>query len=429
MKIKLEKITEYLFYFFVFFLPFQTKYIIKTAETNYNEIAVFLNYLILLVLLIAFLFLFFKKNKNKNDFEIPKHYLILVGLDLFVFISIFLSPVFNVSFVRYFFFLLSVFLFFLILNLKISTRKTLIFFILSIFLSSLFALTQFFSQEVFANKYLGVAVHDPSVLGVSVLEGSFGRFVRAYGGFDHPNIFGAMTFFALIFSLFLFLKYKFNLQEKILFYVVYFILFLGLLVSFSRSAWLALFSSLILILFLLLFEKKRDRKRGKLNKYLELLFFSIIFSLVFFFILKDLIVSRFDHDSRLENISRNERIEQIQGSSDVIKSNLWLGVGYGAYHQKLINLNPEIKPYQAQPVHNVFLLVLSEIGIWGLISFLWFLFYIFIQSGKGDYYFINYSLFLGLFIFLIFDHWLWSLAFGALFLFFVLGVSLKIGKN
>jgi O-antigen ligase len=425
MKIKLEKITECLFYLFVFFLPFQTKYIVKTAETNYNEIAIFLNYLILLVLLVTFLFLFFKKNKNKNDFEIPKHYLILVGLDLFVFISIFLSPVFNVSLVRYFFFLLSVSLLFLILNLKINTKKTLLFFILSIFLSSLFALSQFFSQEVFANKYLGVAVHDPSILGVSVLEGSFGRFVRAYGGLDHPNIFGAMTFFALIFSLFLFLKYKFNWQEKILFYITYFVLFLGLIVSFSRSAWLALFSSLILILFLLLFEKKKD----DLKKYLKLLLFSLVFSLVFSFILKDLIISRFDNNSRLENISRNERIEQIQGSSSIIRNNLWLGVGYGAYHQKLINLNPEIKAYQAQPVHNVFLLVLSEIGIWGLISFLWFLIYIFIESSKGNYYFINYSLFLGLFIFMIFDHWLWSLVFGTLFLFFILGISLKIDDN
>ncbi len=425
MNIKLEKILEYFFYFFVFVFPFQTKYILKTAETNYNEVVLFLNYLILSILLIFFLFNFLKKQKISKEFEIPKHYLILIGLDLFVFVSIFLSPIFNVSLIRYLFFLLSISLFFLVLNLKISLKKTLMIFILSVFLSSLFALAQFFSQEVFANKYLGIAFHDPSVLGVSVLEGDFGRFVRAYGGLDHPNIFGAMTFFALIFSLFLFLKYKFNWQEKILFYITYFVLFLGLIVSFSRSAWLALFSSLILILFLLLFEKKKD----DLKKYLKLLLFSLVFSLVFSFILKDLIISRFEKDSRLESISRKERVEQIYGSSEIIKNNFFLGVGYGAYHQKLIDLNPSLKAYQAQPVHNVFLLSLSEIGIWGLIFFVWFILYIFIKSIKTDYCYINYSLFSGLFVFMIFDHWLWSLPFGILFLFFVLAIALRIGKN
>lgn len=423
MKIKLEKILEYLFYFFVFILPFQTKYIIKTAETNYNEIALFLNYLILSILLIIFLFLFLKKQKKDQDFETPKHYLILVGLDLFVFISIFLSPVFSISLVRYLFFLLSISLFFIILNLKISLRKTLIVFIFSIFLSSLLAIFQFFSQNTWANKYLGMAVHDSSVLGTSVLEGNFGRFLRAYANQDHPNIFGALVFVALIFSLFLFLKYKFNLKEKILFYITYFTLFLGLILSFSRSAGLALSFSLFLILFCLILERKKDI----LEKYLKILSFSLIFAIIFFFIFKDLIISRLETKSRLEIISKNERIEQIHGSSEIIKNNLWLGIGYGAYHQKLMDLNPNLKAYQAQPVHNVFLLVLSEIGIWGLIFFIWFLIYIFLQSTKNNYFYINYALFSGLFIFMIFDHYLWGLPFGTLFLFFVLALSLKIG--
>lgn len=418
MRIKLEKILEYLFYIFIFVLPWQVKYIIKSAETNYNEIAIYLNYLVLLVFFVIFLFYFFKYTKNKENFDVPKHYLILLGLDLFIFVSLFLSPLFSLSIFKYLLFLLAIALFFIILNFKINIKKILLVFILSVFLSSLVAVAQFFSQEVFANKYLGISAHDPSVLGVSVVENGLGRFVRAYGGLDHPNIFGAMCFFALIFSIYLYLKYKFNITEKILFYFVYFILFLGLIISFSRSAYLALFSSLILVLFLLLFEKQKV----KLKKYFIIFIYSIIFSAFFFFILQDLVVSRFNTNSRLEVISKTERVEQVYSSADIVRDNFWLGVGYGAYHQKLIDLNPEIKAYQAQPVHNVFLLVLSEIGIWGLIFFAWFLIYIFIKSSGGEYYFINYCLFLGLFVFMMLDHWLWSLPFGVLFLFFVLGI-------
>ncbi|PKM91552.1 hypothetical protein CVU82_03075 [Candidatus Falkowbacteria bacterium HGW-Falkowbacteria-1] len=419
MKNKIEKIIEYLFYIFVFVLPFQTKYILFSAETNYNEIAIFLNYLILAILVVVFFLYFFKYRKISSDFDIPKHYLVLIGLDLFIFVSIFVSSFFDLSLFRYFLFLLAIALFFIVLNFKFNFKKLIVIFIFSIFLQSIIGLGQFFIQKTFSNKYLGISVHDPSVLGVSVLEGDFGRLVRSYGGQDHPNIFAALVFFALIFCLLLVFKFKFKFWQKIILYSVYFILLLSLLTSFSRSAWMAFVLSMFLIFILLLFENKKEN----LKKYLPIFSFSLFFLILFFTIFKPFILNRFNLNSRLEIISNSERVEQIYSSSDIIKSNLWLGVGYGAYHQKLLSLNPDLKSYQAQPVHNVFLLVLSEIGIWGFIFFVWFLGHSFMKSAKGPYYFINFSLFLGIFIFMIFDHWLWSLPFGLLVLFFILSLS------
>lgn len=425
MKNKVERMVEYLIYIFVFFLPFQTKYILLSAETNYNEIAIYLNYLILSILLLVFFLYFFKYKKPSSDFNIPKYCLILLGLDLFVFVSALVSPNFSLSFFRYFLFLLTIALFFVFFNFNFSLKRVALIFILSIFLQSIIGLGQFFTQEVFSNKYLGISAHDPSVLGVSVLEGDFGRFVRSYGGQDHPNIFAALVFFALIFCLLLIFKFNLKVWQKNILYFIYLALLLSLLSSFSRSAWIAFILSTTLIFVLLLFENNKKN----LKKYLPIFSFSVLFLLIFFIILKPFILIRFNSNSRLELISNNERVEQIYSSGYIIRDNLWLGLGYGLYHQKLLNLNQDLEPYQAQPVHNVFLLILAEIGIWGLLFFIWFLMYIFNKSARGPYYFINFSLFLGIFVFMIFDHWLWSLPFGLLILFFILAMTGLIAEG
>jgi len=425
MDTKLEKLIEYSLYFFVFLLPFQTKYIIFSAEQNYNEVAIYLNYVIVLFLSFLFFIYFYQKNKNTKDFEIPKHYLIIIGLDLFIFVSIFVSPILSVSLFKYLLFLFSVSLFFVLLNFNINLRKILLFFILGVFLHSSVAVAQFFLQTDFSNKYLRGSLHDPSVLGTSVIELNEGRFLRSYGLLDHPNILGAVVFFALISVVFLLIKYNFNFWQKISIYFIYFILLLSLLTSFSRSAWLAFSISFLIIFFSLIIKKDK----GIFQKFIPFLSYSVLFIVVFLFILNSFIFSRFNLDSRLEEKSINERVGQINYSREIIGDHLWFGSGLGAYHQTLLDANPNLKTYEAQPVHNTFLLVFSEIGLWGFIFFVWFFLYLFKKSLAGENYFINLSLFSGLLIFMIFDHWLWSLPFGLLFLFFILGISLNISSD
>ena len=52
-----------------------------------------------------------------------------------------------------------------------------------------------------------------------------------------------------------------------------------------------------------------------------------VFILIFITILKPLLFSRFNLDSRLEQISLNERLEQSSSASDIIKENVFWGVG------------------------------------------------------------------------------------------------------
>lgn len=424
MKNILEKIIEYLFYIFVFVFIFQTKLILIPSATNYGEIALYFNYLLLFVILFLFLIYRFKFGvdlKANQSVNISKHWIILAGLEIFIFFSLFFSSDLRVSLFKYFLFLLGIGLLFLMLNFKFNFKKIILVFLSALLIQAGIGIYQFFSQESFSNKYLGIAEHDASVLGVSVLENDWGRFVRAYGALDHPNIFGALMFFGIIFLILLIVKIDYQGYKKVLSYLFLFILMLALIVSFSRSAFLALIFSLPFLL--IVFWKSKNKNIFK--NYLSILFFLLIFNGLFFFILKPLVINRFNPEARLEKISIQERSEQVSSASDIIKNNPWWGVGIGGYHQEILNLNSDLKPYQAQPVHNLFLLIWSEIGLWGLICVLWLGLYIF----KNNFTKIEYlPLFIGLFVFMLFDHWLWSLPFGLLFLFFFLGLTFSF-KN
>ena len=75
-------------------------------------------------------------------------------------------------------------------------------------------------------------------------------------------------------------------------------------------------------------------------------------------------------------------------------------------------------PYE-QPVHNAFLLIFAESGIFAFLSLILFLVFL-TKNGRRQ----NFSLaiIVSIVILMLFDHWLMSLPFGVLFFFLILGV-------
>ena len=199
MKNFLRKTIEYLFYLFVFSLSFQTKLILVPAETNYNEISLYLNYLLLtLTLFLSFIYYF--KYQEGDKIKIGPLIIILASWEFFIFISLFFSNNLSVSIFKYILILLSWGLFFWLLILKflILKKKSYHSFLSALLIQASLALFQFF-QSSFSSKYLGMARHNSASLGVAVIENDTGRFLRAYGASDHPNILGALMFFAFSF--------------------------------------------------------------------------------------------------------------------------------------------------------------------------------------------------------------------------------------
>lgn len=424
MKKILEKVIEYSLYFWVLIFSFQSKLILVSAENNYNEIALYSNYAFLLFVSALYLiyFLKYKLPKKNEEFKLGQALIALAGLEFFLFLSIFVSSFRELSIFKYILFLLSIILFFVLINSKINFKKLIYFFLSTSVLQAFIGIYQFFSQKVFSCKYLGIAPHDAYVLGSSVLENEQGRLIRAYGGLDHPNIFGALMFFAIIFSIFLFLKYNFKARHIILLFSALLIFSLGLLVSFSRSAFLALFISLLFLLFFFLFKKKGIMRK----KYFAILIILFIFFSTFSVIFRPLIIDRFNINSRLEKISLSEREGQFETASKIILEKPWLGLGLGTYSKNLITLNPDQPFYTAQPVHNVLVLIWAESGLFALIFFLLFLFFFYFQFRSSIY---IYPVFIGLFVFMMLDHWLFSLPFGLLFFSLILSLTFYFSND
>ncbi|MDA3802707.1 MAG: O-antigen ligase family protein, partial [Patescibacteria group bacterium] len=191
---------------------------------------------------------------------------------------------------------------------------------------------------------------------------------------------------------------------------------LALIFSFSRASWLAFVVSLITLLIVFLVKKNLSA----FKRLLILTFFSLILAGIIFVPFSDLFTGRLQASGRLEEKSLNERQAQVYEASDLLNQNWLFGVGLGNYTQKLRENDETKKAYwQYQPVHNSFLLLLSETGIFSLLFFLAILIALSRDKRKAEYF---WPIILMLLILLTFDHWLISLPFGTLFLFFVLGL-------
>lgn len=424
----LKRITEYCFYLFVFLLPWQTKIILRPGATNFQEISLYLSHLLLLLVLIVFII--YKLRRHCSDEPISWFWAALAALELSVLISFFSAPDQLLAFYHYILLLMGVGLFYLLREGSASVGyedstldKTKIIYSLasSLFLQALLGVYQFLCQSSLVSKYLGLAPHDANVAGTAVIEAASGRWLRAYGGMDHPNIFGGVLAIALIIVAYLLAKKKMirtlsEAVESILLFIFYFVALFALFFTFSRTAWLAYilgFFSLLVV-----FIVKKDR--WILGRFIALIFFSAVMVFIVAFPYKDLLAVRVEAGTRLEQKSLDERIEYLNEAKGLIKENGLIGVGIGNYTLALERQDTVKKnSWDYQPVHNVFLLLWAEGGILSLIFFCVFLFLLFIKNRREDF---SAAVLLALIVLMLFDHWLFSLPFGVIFLFLALGL-------
>ena len=419
-----------LFYTFVFILPWQTKLIIRPAVDNFNEVSFFASHIILAL---AFLvFVAYKSRLRDDNGKVSEMWYFLAGLSIFIFLSFFFAPDKVLAFYRYIIFLLGLGLFYILregtivhpyTEQIINKGKIVIVFLSSIFIHIVLGIYQFLFQNTFASKYLGLASHDPYVSGASVIATVSGRWLRAYGGFDHPNIFGGVLAISLILAAYMLAKKRHinslkDTSESIFLFIFYFFGLLAMLFTFSRAAWLAAVIGLLVLIFILIIKKDR----WAIGRLLALIFFSAILSTVIFFSFRELFDTRIKAESALERISIEERQAQIFESKVLLKDNWLFGTGIGNYTAALNAQDDKLQkePMQSlQPVHNAFILLWAEGGIFVLVFFLAFFISLFNRKGREDF---SWSLLIALSVLMIFDHWLLSLPFGTLFLFFVFGM-------
>ena len=243
--------------------------------------------------------------------------------------------------------------------------------------------------------------------------------MRAYGTFPHPNVLGAFLVFGLLSCYYLFFQSSEVRPRKIWVVSGIFIILLGLVLTFSRTAWLmAILSSLLTIGYLLLVKSYR-----KQAMVFSVILFSIFCFLVFSF--SPFIFSRAQIAADEPSVSY--RLAYNKLGLDLIRENP-LGVGIG--NQVLYSVRNGVyekfgmdQVWQWQPIHNIYILIASEIGVLGLLAFLMFLTTILIDNFQENYIF-KIMLF-SLLIFGMVDHFLWTLQPGRLMLWLVIGILIS----
>lgn len=430
---KLEKILEYGVYVWVFLLPWQIRYFyqaqLKGGTWEEGSLSIYVSELLLLVLLLINFIVWVKQTDKKFFVKKIKLDSPLWWLLIFVAWSLFSAgwSVFSALSIYYSLkLILALGIIWLVRSDKISFNRLVIIIVASGLVQGLLAISQFLNQLVGGSKWLGMAWQDPKELGVSVIDTGLRRWLRAYGSFPHPNILGGFLVLTLVFALRLFqqaetiwLKIK-NKQLQIyeitlLFSII--IIISGILLSFSRAAWLATGLLFLIILIQLIFKK--SFVSGKTFGIVFLL--TLLTTSLWVGIYSEPFLTRVQASERLEQLSFVQRINSYQDAWGSFKQSPWLGKGLSAYTFSLHQQYPNRYVWDLQPPHNTFLLVLVELGLVGLILFLIFLFILFWHSQQYPFFMLLYLLIIFL---MLFDHWWWSLSLGVYLLFLFFGLML-----
>jgi O-antigen ligase len=329
---------------------------------------------------------------------------------------------------------LELLIFFLILIEIIDSQKywqkilAVIFF--SGIIQSIIALFQFLIQKSLGLKYLGESLLSPQILGVAKLEVSGEKFIRAYGTFPHPNLLAIFLFLSLTLGIFLFIN-----REKLLINLNKFhllggiaLISIGILNTFSRSIWLI---TTFLVLFLIIrycgsTSWQTIISNLKLKKSIP--YFAIIFTflVLFFGILYQFIQPRICYQN-CQDQSLILRQKYSNFSQQIIRNNLLTGIGIGQFTSVFSIINPyNLDKWDIQPVHNLYLLITSEIGLLGLILILLFF------LSKADFHFFKNPLlaflFLSFLMIAFFDHYFWTIPQGQFILWLTLALLVGWGK-
>jgi len=438
----LAKILHYGFLAFVFLLPFQTVFLwrepfVQGEKWQYGTIGVYAVDILLVVILGGALFLWREGvayRVSRIKYGVTEVAMIL--LVAWVGISIAWAP--DPLLAGYFFLklLLGAGIFFVTRSFDSLIIKKIVFtLLLAGALQSGIGIAQFLSQQSWNSTLFGMSAHELWQAGSSVLKIESGRFLRAYGTFPHPNMLGG--FLAVVFVLgvaYQVLRMKeIGRGYRITRIVGLLIVFLGLILTFSRTAWIGAVVSLCVLGGLVFWQKERDARRH----FSKALLVFLLAGGVFGTILSPYIFPRFDGAVIEREGSVSERMQSLYDAKTVMdQTPLFFGTGAGNFTERLLYFEGDRPVWTLQPVHNVLVLVLAEIGVIGL--FLWFLFlgtillswkrYLTLQKSQSVRVIFAIAL-LALVPSLFLDHWLWSSHFGLFFLFLLLGLSQSKDEN
>ncbi len=390
-------------YLVLFFLPWQSRYIFSEVLilgdiTEYGKLSVYAVEVLLLIVIL----LRGRPRPIWGSEHVSKSIYILLGA---VFFSLTFSNEYNVSLNHVMHLIFAAGLFLTLCDERTDVKNSVIAFVAGLCVPAVLGIIQVFTGLSPSSTLLGMSFLDASTAGVSVVEQQGARLLRAYGSFSHPNIFGGYLTVVLICLAWL---VRFVSKKVLYITTVPVVLFSSVLIlTFSRSAWLGLVISFLWLILLMVYRKKIPSK----NAYV-IIFLGCIALLSTLFFFHSSVLARFQPDLYTEAISINERVGQYSEFGDVFFINPFFGVGPGNYVFSLSDLMPGLSVWSYQPIHNSFLLIMTEIGVIGVAALLYFMIRVDQVNSKysktaGGMFAITLAL--ALFVIALFDHYVWSM--------------------
>jgi O-antigen ligase len=219
--------------------------------------------------------------------------------------------------------------------------------------------------------------------------------LRAHGIFDQPNPFGSYLIGIILFLFgFYFLAEKYAPQNerlggiykvffnKTIILVSLFILSVTLVATFSRGSWVGLLCGIIALYY---FYRKKIRSA-------PFVMLIGVIGIAAVLVIADVSLQP-QHTGR--SFSNRQRVLLLKAAVQMAREHPWLGVGFGNFPDRLPEyasaelmesmqfdydkiskewfVNPNKKP-DIEIVHNTFLQVVAETGIFGLATFAWLIF-------------------------------------------------------
>src|SRR3989338_1272300 len=357
----MASLEKYLFYLLVFSLPFQTRLILFQwgssssfgTSGGFNEYQAAFFYFTDFLIALIFISCLWRAIRTgsfgwRSIFASHSDFL-LAAFVIIAGVSLYWANNFGLGIYQFLKLVEFVWLFFYIKNnfAVLNFSHTLWFLFSSAVFQALLADWQWHNQSSIGLKFLGESVLDPNLAGVAKLDIPNAKLIRPYGTFPHPNILAAFLSAAIFIFYWLYLSNKkpygrIQISEWLKF-LAFFILLLGLFLTFSRL---------------------------------------IIITFIFLFLMRPEMFGRFGQLSLAEqSVSLRWLYNEI--AALMIANNPLTGVGFGNFTNRMAEFLPygtSLESWAIQPVHNIYLLIAAETGVIGLFFFLWFLISIVIKT-------------------------------------------------
>lgn len=232
------------------------------------------------------------------------------------------------------------------------------------------ALGQFILQHDLGLQLLGESRIAADLAGVAKLDTTAGKIVRSYGTFPHPNLLAAYLATAFLAWWWLWVRRAESAARiaDIALLGVGAALLAGFAVAFSRLGLVALAAGLVVVSWRV-WSVPGLRWRFTRQARLAMLF--VVGCGIGLALLFPQWAGRVSVNGSEQAVTL--RLEYVQSAWRMVADQPFFGVGPGTFAQIVPRFSDQIaEPWQRQPVHNLWLLVLAELGVVGFVAFIVF---------------------------------------------------------